>query len=195
MGDKLYPVKAIEKGFYPSGPRGCTRDIGGSTFNLTNPSDFSPRWMEPIGWKPTAKRKSSAKGTTKVSAAEIAKQVIGLKAPELKKFLELTELIAVCDVPAPGTDRLDLMKLRKAIFELDHTVDDNWTPEGQPRLSLLTKIVGVDIIGEDVQAIAPDFDRVGAQEWAVHKANLEADEAAKKGTSDDDNPDGGKADG
>ncbi len=42
-----YRVVALDDGLYGGRDRPCN-----SAFTLKKASDFSPRWMHPVGWKP-----------------------------------------------------------------------------------------------------------------------------------------------
>lgn len=74
-----YRVRAIEKGYYGLQVRYPKTDQRqeADEFELTDPSHFSARWMEPLGWDPKAgKRRVAAPAKAQPKTDEGAGQAV-----------------------------------------------------------------------------------------------------------------------
>ncbi len=49
--------------------------------------------------------------------------------------------------------------LATALAKVDHTNDDHWTKQGDPRLDVLSEFAGYDVTRKDVKVFAPAFVR------------------------------------
>ena len=182
---KMYRVKAIEVCSYPSGPRSMYRKIG-DEFSITDKAHFSKRCMQAIGWKPAAVKAVPAK-IAKMPVELLARQVVALDEVDLKKFKELTALESVDILENGGPVKLDLERLREVLTNLDSTVEGNWTQEGKPRVSVLSRLMGYDIAADDIVSAYPEFDLTLSKELAAAKLEAELEtEAAKKAAAEEE---------
>lgn len=82
--------------------------------------------------------------------------------------------------------------ITEALAQLDHTNDEHWTADGQPRIDVVKAIVGHTVTRQEIVDAAPDFSRAVAEAAAQAEAGDEDADQLTDGEGDEvDGEDGG----